>query len=71
MYTNLVSDVGDVSMEQVTSDEMDVHQSNVWTVRIPDSTRVQSCEVCTLEDFDEWWTYQQKIGNSFPLLYEM
>ena len=66
-----VSDVVDVSMEQVISDEMDTYHLKDWTVRLPDPTRSQVCEVCTLEDPDEWWTYQRKIGNSFPLLYEV
>ena len=66
-----VSDVGDVSMEQVIREEMDTYQRKDWTVRLPDPTRSQGCEVCTLEDPDEWWAYQRKIGNSFPLLYEV
>jgi hypothetical protein len=65
------ADVVDVSMEQVISDEMDTYQCKPCTVRIPDRTRSQVCEVCTLEDPDEWWSYQRKIGNSFPLLYEV
>ena len=64
-------DTVDVSMEQVISDEMDAYQRKAWTVRLPDPTRSQACEVCTLEDPDEWWAYQRKIGNSFPLLYEV
>ncbi len=65
-----VSDVVDVSMEQVISDKMDTYQLKAWTVRLPDPTRSQVCEVCTLDPY-EWWTYQRKIGNSFPLLYEV
>jgi hypothetical protein len=64
-------DVGDVSMEQVIREEMDTYQCKSWTVRLPDPDRSQVCEVCTLEDPDEWWVYQRKIGNSFPLLYEV
>ena len=58
-------------MEQVTREEMDTYQRKAWTVRLLDPTRSQACEVCTLEESDEWWTYQPKIGNSFPLLYEV
>ena len=65
------SGVGDVSMEQVIREEMDTYQIKTWTVRLPDPTRSQACEVCTLEDPDERWVYQRKIGNSFPLLYEV
>ena len=39
--------------------------------RLVISPKPTSCELWTLEEPDEWWAYQQKIGNSFPLLYEV
>ena len=56
-------DVSEVSMEQVIREEMDVYQRQAWTVRIPDPTRSQVCEVYTWEESDEWWVYQRKIGK--------
>ena len=38
---------------------------------IEDEDMEDSPTVCTLEEPDEWWAYQGKIGNSFPLLYEV
>jgi hypothetical protein len=51
-------DVVEVSMEDVIREEIDGYQRQAWTVRLPDPSRSQSCEVCTLEDPDEWWVYQ-------------
>jgi hypothetical protein len=64
-------DVVEVSMEDAIREEIDGYQRKAWTVRLPDPSRAQACEVCTLEDPDEWWAYQRRIGNSFPLLYEV
>ena len=64
-------DVVEVSMEDAIREEIDGYQRKAWTERLPDPSRAQACEVCTLEDPDEWWAYQRRIGNSFPLLYEV
>ncbi len=53
-----VVDVVEVSMEDTIREEMDSHQCKAWTVRLPDPSRSQAFEVCTLEDPDEWWAYQ-------------
>jgi hypothetical protein len=69
----LTSSVADQCLRDavLTSSVTDGYQRKAWTVRLPDPSRSQACEVCTLEDPDEWWTYQRRIGNSFPLLYEV
>jgi hypothetical protein len=51
-------DVVEVSMEDEIREEIDGYQRKAWTVRLPDPSRAQACEVCTLEDPDEWWAYQ-------------
>ena len=55
----------------VIRQEMDTFQCKACTVRLPLPNKTQTCEVCTLEEPDEWWSYQHKIGNSFPLLYKV
>jgi hypothetical protein len=57
-------DVVEVSMEDAIRQEIHGYQRKAWTVRLPDPSRAQACEVCTLEDPDEWWAYQRRIGNS-------
>jgi hypothetical protein len=61
----------EVSMEEVIRVELDAYQRKAMTVKLPDPNSAQVHEVCTLEEPDEWWAYQRKIGNSFPLLYEV
>ena len=51
-------DVVEASMEDTIREEIDGYQRKAWTVRLPDPSRAQACEVCTLEDPDEWWAYQ-------------
>jgi hypothetical protein len=55
-------------MEDVIREEMDSYQRKSWTVRLPDPSRSQAFEVCTLEDPDEWWTYQRKIAVGSDVL---
>jgi len=61
----------EVSMEDTIRVEMDGYHHKAWTVRLPDPNSSQVSEVYTLEEPDEWWTYQRKIGNLFPLLYKV
>ena len=66
-----VATVPEVGMEEVIRQEIQTFKRKDWTVRLPEPNKSQACEVCTLEEPDEWWSYQQKIGNSFPLLNEV
>ena len=50
----------DFQFEGLTKGGVDTQTLSVtdWTVRLPEPVRSQVFEVCTLEDPDEWWTYQ-------------